>query len=201
MSLYLSRKKRCRRFFQYPADYIARNILGDFLVLRNKETTFVGRIVETEAYLGVDDDASHSFGGKVTPRNKIMYEAGGLIYVYLIYGKFHCFNIVVSKKDDPQAVFIRALEPAKGIDVMRHNRGAEDIRSLTSGPCRWTQAFGIDKQFLGRSICSDDIFVAEGAPKKFDIVKTKRIGVEYAVTSKNLPLRFYIKDNRFVSKK
>ncbi|UCD15917.1 MAG: DNA-3-methyladenine glycosylase [Candidatus Omnitrophota bacterium] len=201
MALELNRDKRSQRFFRYPAEYVARNILGDFLVLNNKKNTLIARIVETESYLGVDDDASHSFGGKVTPRNKIMYEEGGLIYVYLIYGKFYCFNIVVSKKNVPEAVFIRAVEPLEGIDEMKRNRGVSDLKKVTSGPCRWTQAFGINKQFLGRSIVSDEIFVARNFSKKFDIVKAKRIGVEYATNSKDMLLRFYIRDNPFISKR
>ncbi|MBU1122576.1 MAG: DNA-3-methyladenine glycosylase [Candidatus Omnitrophota bacterium] len=198
----LNKRKRNERFFQRPPEYVAQNLLGDFLVVKDKKKILIGKIVETESYLGLDDDASHSFGGKITARNKIMYHAGGIIYVYLIYGKFYCFNIVVSKKDVPQAVFIRALEPIEGIDVMKRNRGGgEDLKKLTAGPCRWTQAFGINKQFLGKSICSRDFFVARGPLKKFNIVKTKRVGVEYAAKSKDLPLRFYIKDSRFVSRK
>ncbi len=194
-------KRRTKAFFYRQGKYVAKNILGDYLTLKTKKQTLIGKIVETEAYLGIGDDASHSFGGRITARNKIIYSQGGLIYVYLIYGKFWCFNIVVSKKDDPQAVFIRAIEPVQGIELMKKRRGVERVEKLTNGPCRWTQSFSINKSFLGREVVSKDIFISSPANKNFTIVKAKRVGVDYAAKSKNLPLRFYIKDNPFVSKK
>ncbi len=197
----LRSKRRSKAFFCRQAEYVAKNILGDYLTLKNKKQTLIGKIVETEAYLGISDDASHSFQGKVTPRNKIIYSQGGFIYVYLIYGKFWCFNIVVSKKDNPQAVFIRAIEPIQGIELMKKRRGVEKEEKLTNGPCRWTQSFSINKSFLGREITSKDIFISSPTNKSFTIVKAKRVGIDYAVKSKNLPLRFYIKNNPFVSKK
>ncbi|UCG35210.1 MAG: DNA-3-methyladenine glycosylase [Candidatus Omnitrophota bacterium] len=194
-------RKRAKKFFLRNAKSVARDILGDYLVLKNKNHTLVGKIVETEAYLGKDDDASHSFRGKVTPRNKILYSEGAKIYTYLIYGKFYCFNIVVSKKDDPQAVFIRALEPLEGIELMQRRRKMSALHKLTNGPCRWTQSFGINKSFLGKSIVSKDIFIAAKSVKNSKITAAKRVGVDYATQSKNLPLRFYIKDNSFVSRR
>ena len=194
-------KKRTRAFFYRQAEYVAKNILGDYLTLKNKKQILIGKIVETEAYLGINDDASHSFQRRVTPRNKIMYNRGGLVYVYLIYGKFWCFNIVVSKKDNPQAVFIRALEPILGIDLMKKRRGVERIDKLTNGPCRWTQSFSINKSFLGREITSKEMFISSPTRKKFTVVKAKRIGIDYAAKSKDFSLRFYIKDNPFISKK
>ena len=194
-------KKRTRAFFYRQADYVAKNILGDYLTLKNKKQILIGKIVETEAYPGINDDASHSFKGRLTLRNKITYSQGGLIYVYLIYGKYWCFNIVVSKKDNPQAVFIRAIEPIQGIELMKKRRGVEKEENLTNGPCRWTQSFSIDKSFLGKEIISKDIFISSPANKNFAIVKAKRVGVDYAIKSKDLPLRFYIKDSLFVSKK
>jgi DNA-3-methyladenine glycosylase len=203
MPLELSRLEKFKRsasFFQRPAQYVAKNILGDYLVLKKGKKILVGKIVETESYLGIEDDASHSFGGKVTERNKIMYNDGGIIYVYLIYGMFFCFNVVVSRKNNPQAVFIRALEPLEGIEIMKKNRKITDVRKLTNGPCKWTDAFGINKAFLGKNVTSDDIFISRNSSKKFDIVSTKRVGVEYAANSAGLPLRFYIRGNLFVSK-
>ncbi|MCM8823472.1 MAG: DNA-3-methyladenine glycosylase [Candidatus Omnitrophica bacterium] len=196
----LKKNKRGKDFFRQNADLVAKELLGDYLVLMRNKDTLIGVIVETEAYLGVDDDASHAFGGKITERNKIMYCDGGVIYVYLIYGKYFCFNIVVSKKGDPQSVFIRAVEPILGIEIMKKNRGISNLRNLTNGPCRWTQAFGIDKYFLGKSICGNEIFISRDTHKEFSIGIAKRIGIEYASNSKNLPLRFYIKNNTFVSK-
>lgn len=196
-----AKNKRDKRFFLHDAEYVAKNLLGDYLVFKNEKSVLAGKIVETEAYLGRDDDASHSYQGKVTQRNKIMYEEGGLIYVYLIYGKFYCFNIIVSRENDPQAVFIRALEPKEGIEIMKENRGISDVRKLTNGPCRWTAALGIDKSVLGRDIVSGGIFISESSCKDFSVVQTKRVGIDYAVKGKDMPLRFYIKDNFYVSKK
>jgi DNA-3-methyladenine glycosylase len=196
----LIKNKRSSSFFKKPADYVAKNILGDFLILKKSNRLLIGRIVETEGYLGVGDDASHSFGGKITPRNKIMYEEGGIIYVYLIYGKFWCFNIVVSKKNDPQAIFIRALEPIAGIDIMRRNRGIKNAKNLTNGPCRWTQSFKINKSFSGKDITKNEIFISPGPRKDFSVARRKRIGVDYAMKSKDQLLRFYIKSNPFISR-
>jgi len=196
----LIKNKRAKSFFQNRADCVAKSILGDYLVLRSDKQTLIGKIVETEGYLGINDDASHSFGGKITTRNQIMYRPGGIIYTYFIYGKFWCFNIVVSKKGDPQAIFIRALEPIAGVEVMQKNRNTSEVKKLTNGPCRWTQSFAINKKFLGKKITSNEIFISREPAKKFDIVRTKRIGVDYATKSKNLPLRFYIKGNSFVSR-
>jgi len=193
--------KRKKSFFYKDSTYIAKNILGDYLFLRTRNKILVGKIVETESYPGLSDDASHTYKGKVTPRTKIIYQPGGIVYVYSIYGKFVCFNIIVSIKGDPQAVFIRSLEPLEGINIMKKNRGIKDIKRLTSGPCRWTKAFGIGKKFLGQEITSDKICILRNSSKKFNIVKAKRIGINYATHSKDLLLRFYIEGNTFVSKR
>ncbi|MDD3296374.1 MAG: DNA-3-methyladenine glycosylase [Candidatus Omnitrophica bacterium] len=194
--------KRTRKlsFFRRNARFIARSILGDYLVFKTPEGILAARIVETEAYLGVKDDASHSYGGKLTPRNKVTYEPGGCVYVYLIYGKYWCFNIVVSRQGDPQTVFIRALEPLVGIDIMKVNRNLSSEKGLTNGPCKWTKAFGIDKKILGKSIVSREFFISYNRSKGFKVVSAKRIGVDYANKSKARFLRFYIKGNAFVSK-
>ena len=197
----LIKRRRGRSFFLKSAEFVAKNILGDFLVLKQKNKVLIAKIVETEAYLGIEDDASHSFKAKITSRNRLLYKEGGIIYVYLIYGKYWCFNIVVSKANDPQAVFIRALKPLEGISVMKRRRGIDSVKQLTNGPCRWTQSFGINKDFLGKSIISKDFFIARGNTKKFEVACKKRIGIDYAIKSKDALLRFYIKDDPFVSKR
>jgi len=196
----IKENKRNKTFFTKPSEYVAKNILGDTLVLKTGKYILAGKIVETESYPGISDDASHSFGSKITNRNKILYNSGGIIYVYLIYGMYWCFNIVTSRQGDPQAVFIRALQPLEGIEVMKRNRGINNIKMLTNGPCRWTRSFGIDKRFTGGDITGDEIFILKG-PKNFKITKAKRVGIEYAFNSKGKLLRFYIKSNPFVSKK
>lgn len=196
----LKKFKRKGNFYARDSVSVAREILGDYLVLRKGNRTLVGKIVETEAYRGRGDDASHTFAGKVTPRNRVMYERGGVAYVYLIYGMWWCFNIVVSSKGDPGAVFIRALEPLEGMDLMMKKRKVRDIKTLTNGPGRWTRAFGIDKKFLGRSLHSGDFFVSRNLSKTFKVGRAKRIGIDYATDSRDLKLRFYIKGNPFVSR-
>ncbi|MCF7871121.1 MAG: DNA-3-methyladenine glycosylase [Candidatus Omnitrophica bacterium] len=195
-----SKGRRKKAFFSKNAKYVAKSVLGDFLVLKRNNHFLAGRIVETESYLGIDDDASHSFSGKKTARNEILYQEGGIIYVYLIYGLYWCFNIVTSSKANPQAVFIRALEPVKGFEEMKKRRGKK-VRNLTNGPCRWTMAFGIDKNFLRKKIYSGQIYILEKKKKNFNITEASRIGIDYAQKSKNLPLRYYIEGNEFVSKK
>lgn len=194
-------KRRGREFFLLDARQVAESLLGDYLVFMRNNFCLAGKIVETEAYPGVNDRASHSYGNKITLRNSIMYEPGGIIYVYLIYGKFWCFNLVASVKNDPQAVFIRAVEPVMGIEFIRNNRPGVKTENLTNGPGKWTKAFGVNKEFLGRSITGPEIFVAVDKSKIPEIVSAKRVGVDYAGEDKDLPLRFYIKDNRFVSKR
>lgn len=191
--------KRKENFFCRRADYVARNILGDFLVVKNKKNILAGRIVETEAYLGKDDDAAHSFLAKKTKRNQVLYEKGGLVYVYLIYGLYWCFNIVVSQKSDPQSVLIRAIEPWLGAGYMGKKRKG-NLKNLTNGPCRWTQAFGINRKFLAEKISGNKIFILKKKKKDFSVIETSRIGIDYALKSRDLPLRYYIKGNSWVSK-
>jgi len=197
----LQKHKRSSKFFLCGAETAAQKLLGDYLVLRSAENSLIGRIVETEGYVGIEDDASHSFGARRTKRNQTMYEQGGCAYVYFIYGKFWCFNVVTSRKNNPQAVLIRAIEPVAGLEVMKKRRGPKGLKNLTNGPCRWTQAFGIEREFDGWDLTSDELFISRGLSKPFEIVKTKRVGIDYAVNSKDWPLRFYIKDNPHISKK
>ncbi len=192
-----------REFYLKNAELLAQKLLGKLLILKDKKGTLVGKIVETEAYLGIKDAASHSYQGKITLRNKIMYEEGGLIYVYLIYGIHFCFNIVANRRGVPEAVFIRALQPLKGIEIMKKkNKKARTLLTLTNGPCRWTKSFGINKNFLGEKIYGEKIYILNQPPlPKNKIIKTKRVGVDYAKEAKDWLLRFYIKDNPFVSLK
>ena len=175
--------------------------MGQILVTRLPEGETSALIVECEAYLGRKDKAAHSFRGKRTPRNEALFGPPGYAYVYLIYGLYNCFNIVAGALDDPQAVLIRALEPLTGLDLMRQRRKKTDPKLLASGPGRLTQAMGITRELNGTDLLGETIFIRPGAgAKPSQIAAAKRIGVDYAEEWAGKPLRFYLRDNLFVSK-
>lgn len=176
---------------------VAKDLIGKVLVRRKGKRVYAGIIVETEAYTGSTDAASHAYRGK-TERNKYMFSEGGLAYVYFTYGNHHCINVVVEKEYISHAVLIRALEPVQGIEYMKKNRGTDNIYNLTSGPGKLTQAMEIDLRQNGADLRGDELFITEPIEKrKIKIVKSKRIGI-----TKNADklYRFYAADNPFVSR-
>jgi len=187
------------KFFKGPTEEIAQKLLGKLLVRNYNGKILAGKIVETEAYLDENDLASHSAVG-LTERNKVMFGEAGLAYVYFTYGMHYCFNVVTGEKGKGSAVLIRALEPIDGIELMKKFRDKDDIHILTNGPAKLCQALKIDKKLNGVDLkTSSEIFIAEPESKEvFEITTTTRIGIE---KSKDLPLRFYIKENKFVSRK
>ncbi len=159
----------------------------------------VGRIVETEAYVGPHDLACHAARGR-TARTEVMFGAAGRAYVYFIYGMYYCLNIVTEEVDHASAVLIRALEPVDGIDLMKKRRRTGELRNLASGPGKLCQAFAIDKSLNGADICGNVLYVEDrGAPPP-KILATPRIGVDYAGKWKDKPWRFLIRGSEFVSK-
>ena len=197
-------KKLSEPFFNRKTELVAQELLGKVLVYNDRNKVISGIIVETEAYVGPQDLASHASRGK-TPRNEVMFDKAGNWYVYLIYGFYNCLNIVTERKNYPAAVLIRAVEPIKGIELMQNNRKTEKLKNLTSGPGKLCQAFGIDKKINYLSATGNDatLFITDSkiTIPKSKIKKAKRIGVDYAGRWKDKLLRFYIKDNSFVSKK
>ncbi len=183
---------------------IARELLGKLLVTKWNGVITSGRIVEVEAYNGIIDKASHSFGGRRTNRNEIMYADGGVAYIYLCYGIHHLFNVVTNYKETPHAILIRALEPVKGIDKMLKRVGkTKSDTSLTRGPGNLSKALGLFTLHSGYSLRGKELFIADDGfvfPKK-EIMASPRIGVDYAGEHALLPYRFYIKGNPFVSGK
>lgn len=177
----------------------APSLLGWILVRKLPEGTIKLKIVETEGY-NQDDPASHSFRG-MTARTAPMFEAGGVVYVYFTYGMHYCLNLVVGAKGAGEAVLIRAAEPVEGVEIMTKNRGGiSDIHNLASGPAKLTQALGVtDTSLSGKLLNKSSIWLE--APQKpveaKDIITSSRIGIREA---KQMPWRFYIKDNPFVSK-
>ena len=181
---------------------MARNLLGKKLWTNFNNHLTAGIIVEVEAYCGATDAACHAFPDKKTPRTKIMYETGGLAYVYLVYGMHHLFNIVTNVEGKADAVLIRAIEPFEGEEIMKVRRKRQQRDKLLSGgPARLTQALGITVDDNKTNLQGDKIWLTEGKIyQDKNIVTSTRIGVEYAGEDALLEWRFHIKDNKFVSK-
>lgn len=178
-----------RDFYDRDTELVARELLGKYLVHVQSGTTRIGRIVETEAYTGAHDLASHSSKG-VTPRTRIMYGQPGHAYVYIIYGMHHCMNVVTEKEGHGAAVLLRAVEPVAGID------------GNTKGPGLLCRAMGIDRRLNGVDLLGDELYVAAGVEQEeFKVVERPRIGVAYAKEWAAAELRFYIEGNGFVSRK
>ena len=162
-----------------------------------------GTIVETEAYNGIIDKASHAYNGRFTPRTATMYEAGGISYVYLCYGIHHLFNVVTDTKDNPHAVLIRGIEPTEGLSTMLARRNMQTIAPrITAGPGALAKALGIDKNLNAKDLLGDEIWIEDNGFhfKPEQIIASPRVGVGYAEDHALLPWRFYIKGNKFVSK-
>ena len=196
--------KKLDYYFYNRADVvnIARELLGKVLVTQWDGVVTSGRIVETEAYRGVTDRASHAWNGRRTGRTEIMYDEGGKGYVYLCYGIHHLFNVVTNIKDTPHAVLVRAVEPLEGISTMLQRTGKKKPdRTLTSGPGNVSKALGLLVSHSGVSLLEEAVFIADDgyALKKKDIIATTRIGVDYAGEDALLPYRFFIRDNIYVS--
>ena len=185
-----------RSFYSRDTETVAKDLLGKILVHETKEGTCKGKIVETEAYFGDKDPASHAFRKK-TKRNFLMFEIPGKAYVYFCYGNHWLFNIVAKENENPGAVLIRAVEPLYGIELMKKRRGTNEIKNLTNGPGKLSKAFGIERIQNGLDLTKSNLFL-EDSNEKFEIAKTKRIGIS---KGKNNLLRFYIKNNIFISKK
>lgn len=183
---------------------IAKEMLGKLLITRLDGIETWGRIMETEAYYGVIDHASHAYGGRRTKRTEIMYAPGGVAYVYLCYGIHHLFNVITHNLDSPHAVLVRAVEPVKGIDMMLWRTGKKKAdHTLTKGPGNVSKALGIQTGHSGYSLLGREIFLADDGYvlKKTQIIESPRIGVDYAGEDALLPYRFYVKGNPYVSGK
>lgn len=182
-------KKLPRSFYDRDTIIVAKELLGKYLVHINNGIKQIGKIVEVEAYLGPHDLAAHSSKG-ITPRTKVMFGPPGHSYVYLIYGIYYCVNVVTEGEGHGSAVLLRALEPVK------------NISQRTRGPGLLCKAMGIDKRLHGHDLLSDDFYIAEDEKgQEHIIIKRPRIGVDYAKHWAKRHLRFYIKGNKFVSRK
>lgn len=178
---------------------IARELLGKYIFTKIDGKLTGGMIVETEAYNGRMDRACHAYN-KRTNRTEIMYQSGGVAYVYLCYGIHHLFNIVTNKSDFADAVLVRAVEPSLGIDTM-HERYGNRQHKVTNGPGKLSKALGITTELNGVDLAGDKLFVTQHkSQKRPKIATSTRIGVDYAGEDALLPWRFYIENNKWVSK-
>ncbi len=197
--------KRLPREFYTRSDVleVARDLLGKRLVvpIRNG-ARIAGIIVETEAYRGPDDKASHAYNGRRTRRTETMYGIGGTAYVYFVYGMYNQFNVVTNVEDIPHAVLVRAVEPVEGLDIIRRRRPGRFEHELTSGPGRLCVAMGIDRQLDKADLLGDQVWIEEAVTiSRRQIARGPRIGIDYAEEWANKPWRFWIRDNPFVSRR
>ncbi|RZK21514.1 MAG: DNA-3-methyladenine glycosylase [Pedobacter sp.] len=182
---------------------LAKDLLGKVLFTNINGQVSAGIIVETEAYFGIKDKASHAYGGRRTNRTETMYAEGGIAYVYLCYGMHHLFNVVSSGIDDPHAVLIRAIEPLVGIEFMEERRNMGHTKpAISSGPGSAAKALGIDRTFNAKDLTGDEIWIEDHEISFTDeqILASPRVGIAYAKEHALLPWRFFVKGNKYVSK-
>ena len=196
--------KRLPREFYTRADVleVARDLLGKKLVVPGKNGARVaGIIVETEAYRGPEDRASHAYNGRRTNRTETMYGIGGTAYVYFVYGMYNQFNVVTNVAGTPHAILVRAVEPSEGLEIMRLRRQGRSEYELTSGPGRLCLAMGIDRTLDKADLLGGRVWIEEAAsfsPRQ--IARGPRVGIDYAEEWVGKPWRFWVRDNPFVSR-
>jgi DNA-3-methyladenine glycosylase len=203
-------RKLEREFYKRTSVEVSKDLLGKYLVHRIDGEELIGKIVETEAYMGTEDKAAHSYGGRRTSRNEVMYGEAGFSYVYIIYGMYDCMNVVTSGIGTPHGVLIRALEPVGNIErlcELRYGKASNQLtkaqlKNLLNGPGKLCRALGITRKENGKDLCGDEIYILEEDNKEeFKIVETKRINIDYAEEAKDYLWRFYIQGNPYISKK
>lgn len=198
------RSKLTRAFYERDPLAVSRDLLGKLIVRKIGRRKIVGEIVETEAYIGPFDKASHVYGNRKNPRIMVQFKERGCAYIFRIYGIHYCFCIVVGPPYVPAVALIRAVRPVVGIDIIRQNRNLNasvPLHLLTNGPAKFCQGFKITDQLNGVDLTGDEIFLCEGKRVSFQICQSARIGIDYAEEFKDMPWRFYIKNSKFISRK
>lgn len=189
---------KSKEFFQQPTIELAKQLLGCLLIKESLDGVASGYIVETEAYMGPEDKAAHSFQNRRTKRTEVMFGEAGLVYTYKMHT--HCLvNVVSGEKEKPEAILIRAIEPFSGIPLMETRRKKTDLRNLTNGPGKLTKALGITMDDYGRSFQEPPLMIAEGVLPD-EIATGKRIGIENSGEAKDYPWRFWVRGNPYVSR-
>lgn len=181
-------------FYRDPTEVVAQKLLGKKITRIWRGQKLSGIIVETEAYLGLKDKAAHAYGGKKTERTKTFYLPGGHAYVYLIYGMYHCLNVICGDENRPEGVLIRALEPTSGFELKP---------SMTNGPGKLCRALKIKKHFNGIRLNTPPIYIEDIGFEihENEINRGPRIGIDYSEEARDWPLRFWIRGNQYVSRK
>lgn len=179
---------------------IAKQLLGKILVTKMDGIITSGMIVETEAY-SYKERGSHAFRG-MTKRNEVMFDDGGIAYVYLCYGVHEMFNVVTNEKGTAEAILIRALQPMQGMETMMQRMKTDSTKRITSGPGKLTKALGIDRTLNGKELNSNEIWIEDAniKIKPKEIVSSARIGIDYAGEDALLPWRFTLSNNEWVSR-
>ncbi|MGL4773087.1 MAG: DNA-3-methyladenine glycosylase, partial [Clostridium sp.] len=189
-------------FYKQDALSLSKALLGKILVRKVNGKVLKGKIVETECYIGKIDKACHAYPNKVTERIKPLYEDGGIAYVYFIYGKYFCFNVIAGEEGSAEGVLIRALEPLNELEylcIKRFNKSIneikeKDIKGISNGPSKLCLAYDITKeQNYNNLYKSKELYIEEGDYEELEIVETTRIGIDYAEEARFFPWRFYIK--------
>ena len=203
-------KKLDRAFYDRDSIIVAKELLGKVLVHEAGGKMTSAIIVETEAYMGIEDKAAHSYAGRRPPRVEVMYGSPGFSYVFTIYGLHCCFNVVTREKGNPQAVLIRAVEPVDGVEHMARRRFSgsyEELtkiqrRNLSNGPGKLCAALAVNKECNGLDLCGNNLYILkENVIRDFDIIEKKRVGIDYAEEAKDFLWRYYIEANEYVSVK
>ena len=188
-------------FFKLPTLELAKNLLGCLLVKETNEGIASGYIVETEAYIGPGDRASHSFGNRRTKRTEIMFGEAGHVYTFVTH-THTLVNVVSGPAEQPEGILIRAIEPVEGIELMRERRGIDNlknVKNLTNGPGKLTKALGINMDDYGRHFTKPPLYITSGKIPEA-ISKGPRIGIDNTGEAKDYPWRFWITGNPFVSR-
>lgn len=187
-----------RSFYARDTVVVAKDLLGKYLVRQTDDGDIVTRIVEVEAYRGSDDPASHAFKGK-TPRNQLMFGKAGFAYIYFIYGNHYCMNVTTEKEKIPGAVLIRAIEIIEGLELALKNRKTRSPKNLSNGPGKLTQALHITNKQNGLDLTKPkELFIIDRLiNENFKVITASRVGIKLG---REKPWRFYIKNNKYVSK-
>lgn len=190
-----------RSFYLRNANLVAPNLLGKVLVHKSEEGVTAGIIVEVESYIGPEDKGSHAYLNKRTARTEIQFGIGGYAYIYTIYGLHRCFNVVTNEVCKPEVVLIRALEPIEGIELMKARRKVQNALELCNGPGKLCAALGISNKNYGDDLCGDTLFIKDKLKiSPSNIIISPRVNIDYAEEYKNVYWRYYIKNNKYVSK-